>query len=250
MTSYHWLKLWIDILDDWKIAPLSDRLWRRFIECCLIAKKLDEGGYLDSVERMAFFLRLAPDEMEQDLIALEQATRSKDKPGVVQKVDGRWFVTNLDKRQSRMTATQRKRKQRERDREVSRDGHDSVTKSDHRGQRTEDQRIRGSDEQTTTDNRGAGAPAAAAAVLAQVHELGITDPKATSLVDAYLERGELPELLPRLQSWIECYEDRAGIDNVLGLAIRQAENGLDPPQDGDSDYWARFARQQKAAREV
>ena len=166
MPSYHWLKLWIDILDDWKVAPLPDRLWRRFVECCLIAKKLDDGGYLESIEKMAFILRISPTDLEDDLVALERATRTKDKPGIIQNIDGRWLVTNLEKRQSRMTPTERKRKQRERDREQSRESHANVT-SVSRKVTTEDrgQRNRGTEEQRqeeqTTD---APAPAVVAAL--------------------------------------------------------------------------------------
>ena len=165
--SYHWLKLWIEILDDWKVAPLPDRLWRRFVECCLIAKKLDDGGYLESIEKMAFILRISPDALEADLIALERATRAKDKPGIIQCIDGRWLVTNLEKRQSRMSPAERKRKQRERDREQSRESHGDVTPpsqkvtTEDRGSEEQTTEDRGSEQQTTD---GASAPDAVVAL--------------------------------------------------------------------------------------
>ena len=45
MADY-WLKLYIEILDDPKMAVLPDRLWRRIIELFLIAKKLHMNGHL------------------------------------------------------------------------------------------------------------------------------------------------------------------------------------------------------------
>ena len=241
MPSYYWLKLWIDILDDWKVAPLPDRLWRRFVECCLVAKKVDDGGYLPAIEKLAFILRSEPVTLQTDLAALERETSTGDQPGIVQCIEGRWFVTNLEKRQANMSATERKRKQRERDRGQSRASHADVTKGDveDRGtedQTTEDQR---SDDQTTDSIPRDAKEPAVADVLEAVRNLGITDPKATSLYGDYSERGDLDLLVPRLEGWIaHCANSKKDqFANPIGFAIMQTENGDDPPTP-PPDEWA------------
>ena len=107
MASNYWAKLWIETLDDPKVARLPDSSWRRFFECILLAKELDEGGYLPSVADIAWRLRKDETSVNDDMSRLALA-------GLVEIADdGRWFVTNFDKRQSKMSDAERQRRYRE-----------------------------------------------------------------------------------------------------------------------------------------
>lgn len=73
MPSFYWIKLYHEILNDPKMGRLSDRLWRRCIECFLMAGQQCDGGYLPSVADMAWTLRTDEGMLVADLEALEEA---------------------------------------------------------------------------------------------------------------------------------------------------------------------------------
>lgn len=173
---YSWAKLWIDVLDDHKLGPLDDHLWRRFFELVLVAKETDDAGWLPPVEAMAWRLRCEEADLQADLQALANV-RAHDGPGLVECVDGFWCVTRFVERQeSAMDDAERKRRQRERERgrhrdyagtapvtETDGDGHADVTPCDEgshadvtvRGQTRQD-KTRGEDK--TRQDQPAGAP--------------------------------------------------------------------------------------------
>ena len=105
MAANYWLKLYHEILDDRKMAILSDRIWRRAIECFLLAGEKDEEGILPSLEDMAWRMRMESEMLETDLVELA-------KIGVISQIDGNWIVTNFEKRQRAMTSTERTRRSR------------------------------------------------------------------------------------------------------------------------------------------
>lgn len=89
------------MLDDRKTATLPDSSWRRFVECILLAKELDEGGYLPAVADMAWRLRVDPDALDDDLTRLALA-------GLLERREqDRWFVINFTKRQAHMSGNER-----------------------------------------------------------------------------------------------------------------------------------------------
>ena len=131
MPSYSWAKLWIDTLDDHKVGMLSDHLWRRFFEFVLLAKELDQDGFLPTIGAIAWRLRSTPHAIEEDLEALAEVTGGEPGPGLVQLLDGCWHITNFAKRQAKpMSDAERKARQRARDRQPSRRGHKVVTARD------------------------------------------------------------------------------------------------------------------------
>jgi hypothetical protein len=103
MGALYWIKLYHEILNDPKMGRLGDRLWRRVIECFLLAGQQAEGGYLPAVEDMAWTLRCAADELEAELAEIAQRT------GILAKRDGRWFVVNFAARQAAVPSTERVR---------------------------------------------------------------------------------------------------------------------------------------------
>ncbi len=109
MSSYHWIKLYHEVLDDPKMARLPDSLWRRTVEAFLLAGRAEAGGLLPPLADMAWSLRITPEALEADLTIL--ATHS-----VVEMRAGRWFVSHFAKRQAKETGAERMARQRERQR--------------------------------------------------------------------------------------------------------------------------------------
>ncbi|NIV31589.1 MAG: hypothetical protein GWN58_19515 [Anaerolineae bacterium] len=121
MPSYYWIKMYHEVLHDPKMGRLSDHLWRRFFELCLIAGEADNEGWLPPVGDMAWTLRTTPGDLETDLLLLLEYQL------VTQDGDGVWFVTKFADRQAPLSDAERKRRQRERDKKVSYYGHAPVT---------------------------------------------------------------------------------------------------------------------------
>jgi hypothetical protein len=160
--AHYWLKLYTDILDDPKMGTLPDILWRRAVELFLIAKRSNSDGALPPVDEIAWILRSTPKEVEQQLHDLAARTEQQDKPGIVHLgADGLWIVTNFAKRQQSLGATERKRRQRERDVQSEADPQEAETASTPQGhefvtKRDTDQ-IR-EDQTRAEDREGAQAP--------------------------------------------------------------------------------------------
>jgi hypothetical protein len=93
MAQKYWLKLYYEMLDDIKVARLSDHLWRRLVECFLLAGDTNRGGKLPPLDEIAFRLRENNEELlEADLIELQRL-------GFLQSKDNVYTVTNFEKRQ-------------------------------------------------------------------------------------------------------------------------------------------------------
>jgi len=122
MAAKYWLKLYHEILHDYKMFSLSDRLYRRVIECLLMAGELDEEGFLPALPEMAFTLRTDSKELMGELRELE-------KVGILTPVDDGWIVTNFAERQAAVSDAERVRRWRDRRQkdQYESDGNDSVT---------------------------------------------------------------------------------------------------------------------------
>jgi DnaD/phage-associated family protein len=117
MTSPYWAKLWIEILDDPKVAGMPDWLFRRFIFFVLAAKEYDQNGLLQPVKDLAWRLRISEKESAEALQALAEI-------GVTRETADGWELINFAKRQSvtDKTVAERVRRYRERHRnKVTRD---------------------------------------------------------------------------------------------------------------------------------
>ena len=84
-------------------------------------------------------------------------------------------------------------------------------------------------ESTRANNNAHGAKAAADACLRAVHDLGIQEPKATNLVERAGAEGFIDVLVPELEAWLAEYRLQDDIKNPVGLAIRQVEDRVAPP---------------------
>ena len=102
-----WIKLWIDTMHDPKMGSLSNDLWRRTIECLMMAGEKDEEGFLPTLEEMSWILRMQAEHLENDLVELQ--TR-----GILNVLQGRWFVNKFAERQRPSTSSERSKQHRKR----------------------------------------------------------------------------------------------------------------------------------------
>jgi hypothetical protein len=108
MGTRFWIKLYIEMLDDPKMARMPNHLWRRSVELFLLAGREGNDGTLPPVEEMAWILRLSEMKVLEDLQSLAEA-------GVVHMAEpGKWMVTGFAKRQSAVPMEERVRQYRER----------------------------------------------------------------------------------------------------------------------------------------
>jgi DnaD/phage-associated family protein len=109
MTPPLWLKLWIDMLDDAKVAKMSDWQFRKFINSMLVAKECDKDGLLPSIQELAWRLRESEKQITKALTDLSSY-------GVVRfdAHTGTWLIVNFKKRQMVSDSVDRVRRYRER----------------------------------------------------------------------------------------------------------------------------------------
>jgi DNA-binding transcriptional regulator YhcF (GntR family) len=106
MADY-WIKLYHEILDDPKMAILSDRIWRRVIELFLMAGRLQKGGELPDANQIAWMLRISPDALESDLEKIIDT-------GIIERKDTGFVVCKFSKRQAAVPAKERMEQMRNR----------------------------------------------------------------------------------------------------------------------------------------
>jgi hypothetical protein len=190
MASNFWAKIYIEILDDWKMGSMTDRLWRRTIEIILLAKELDDDGHLPDIRSMAYRLHSSIDELEDELNGLAAV-------GIVQSLPEGWHVINYGAWQGPMSDVERQSRRRERIRkqeyhepvtERSQDSHTTVTLRD-----TEENRIEKNREEKNLDKRDRFFP---------VHLSS-------------------PEMLNAWGEWLEHQKNRTGRELPKGTALKQ-----------------------------
>ena len=106
MPGDYWIKLYIEVLDDTKMATLPDRLWRRFFELCLFAGREGKGGLIPDIKQISWLLRVPIDDLLLDIRQLEAI-------GLIRQEQSGWLVKNFAKRQAPSTASERTRRFRE-----------------------------------------------------------------------------------------------------------------------------------------
>jgi hypothetical protein len=68
----HWIKLWTEIIDDRKLAGLSDRDFRLAVLVFALAGRIDEQGALPCSDDVAWHLRMDPQTVKAGLGELER----------------------------------------------------------------------------------------------------------------------------------------------------------------------------------
>lgn len=103
----YWMKLYVEILDDPKMATLPDRLWRRVVELFLVAKRVNKDGHLPDTRQIAWMLRVNPDELDMDMAQIVTT-------GIVEREVNGWFIPKFSARQSAVSDLERKQQERRR----------------------------------------------------------------------------------------------------------------------------------------
>lgn len=107
MADKYWIKLYLAILEDPKMATLPDRLWRRVVELFLLAGQFHGDGHLPETKQLAWVLRMHTDDLDGDLKHIEMT-------GIIQKTTDGWFVSKFATRQGASTGSDRIKQFRER----------------------------------------------------------------------------------------------------------------------------------------
>jgi hypothetical protein len=110
MAGKYWIKLFHDTLYDPKMDRLDPLVYKRAIQCFLMAGEYDKGGLLPSVADMAYIAR----EDEKTLIDQLHELRAV---GILDLTEQGWLVVNFNKRQGAMSAAERQRRRRNDERE-------------------------------------------------------------------------------------------------------------------------------------
>lgn len=111
----YWIKLYVESVEDPKLAKLPDNLWRRFVECLLMAGKLDEEGFLPALADMAFTLRKQETALQHELEQLAKVGLMEIKPYDL--FESRWHVTKFSERQAPSAAATRQKRHRDKKKE-------------------------------------------------------------------------------------------------------------------------------------
>lgn len=91
-------KIRVNTLDNATVARLPDRLWRRYLECQLLAFERNDGGLLPPLPDMAFRLHQAEAVVAADLDCLTQAGLLEKRPEGCLRVAGfRQSLTNAER---------------------------------------------------------------------------------------------------------------------------------------------------------
>mgnify|MGYP002389939126 FL=1 len=103
----YWIKLFIEMLDDPKVATLPDRLYRRWVEVMMLAGKADKEGEIPNTKQCSWSLRLDEVTIETDFEQLAIA-------GLIERKRNTWRVINYKKRQAPVPDSERYRELRKR----------------------------------------------------------------------------------------------------------------------------------------
>lgn len=120
MPGNYWIKLYIEIVDDPKMATLPDRLWRRVIELFLLAGRMGEDGLLPTTSQLAWLLRIETDDLELDMQQLANT-------GIIEPVPNGWYIPKFAERQAPVSDAERMKEYRKRIKHEQYEGNIPVT---------------------------------------------------------------------------------------------------------------------------
>ena len=111
----HWIKLYVEMLDDPKVGLLPDAIKWRWVSVLLLAGELNEDGFLPDVNDMAWRLHTNVETLQGEM-------RTMAGRGLVelsQYTDGseRWFIPAFVARQAAASSTERSQMHRHRQRQ-------------------------------------------------------------------------------------------------------------------------------------
>jgi len=113
----HWIKLYVEMLDDPKVGLLPDSVKWRWVSVLLLAGELNEDGYLPDVNDMAWRLHTNVETLQGEMRTL--AGRGLVELRVYVDGNERWFIPAFADRQAPASSTERSRMSRHRGRQNS-----------------------------------------------------------------------------------------------------------------------------------
>ena len=123
MSGNYWIKLYIEILDDSKMATLPPQLWKRTIELFLLAGRYHKDGHLPDTNELAWALRCPMEDLDLDLRQLALTE-------IIKKTDTGWLVVKFAERQAKMTPAEKMQQYRNRQRKEQYYGDDNLNVTD------------------------------------------------------------------------------------------------------------------------
>lgn len=90
----YWIKLYTEIVHDPKMGRLTDRQFRTCINLFAMAGEIDREGELPELDDMAWQLRMNPEDLTADLVALAAVN-------IVAEDDGIWTISKWAERQAK-----------------------------------------------------------------------------------------------------------------------------------------------------
>lgn len=225
MADY-WIKLYLEILDDPKMATLPDRLWRRAIEVFLLAGKLskDKSGQLPDTNQLAWLLRMSTDDLYLDLQQLSNS-------GLIKKVNDGWKVVNFEKRQSAASDADRKRLQRERKQKNQYYGHEKVTQLSRNV--TQINRLTESESETESETEEEN-KSAAAVFDAYLNNIGQLSPIMSQKLQADIDEYSAQWVLEAIEKAV--IQEKRSLGYVQGVLKGWKRDGKGSPKPEENRY--------------
>lgn len=120
----HWIKLYVEMLDDPKVGLLPDAVKWRWVSVLLQAGELNEDGFLPDVNDMAWRLHTNVETLQGEMRTL--AGRGLAELRTYTDGSERWFIPAFEKRQAAANSTERSRMSRHRARQNSTSNEDET----------------------------------------------------------------------------------------------------------------------------
>ena len=186
----HWIKLYVEMLDDPKVGLLSDTAKWRWVSILLLAGELNEDGFLPDINDAAWRLHTNVETLQGEMRTL--AGRGLVELRVHSDGGERWFIPAFVKRQAAASGTERARMSRHRARQGNNDTAPPVQRNVASSLQNTEYRIQ------NTETEGEIAPARAAAPPPPIVRTVIPDRTPGRLrASSYLSEPDPPEPDPR-----------------------------------------------------
>lgn len=111
-SKCHWIKLYVEMLDDPKVGLLPDAVKWRWTSIILLAGEMNEDGFLPDVNDMAWRLHTNVETLQGEMRML--AGRGLVELRLYDQDDERWFIPAFATRQAAASGTERARMSRQR----------------------------------------------------------------------------------------------------------------------------------------
>lgn len=159
----HWIKLYVEMLDDPKVGLLPDAVKWRWVSVLMQAGELNEDGFLPDVNDMAWRFHTNVETLQGEMRML--AGRGLVELRTYDDGSERWFIPAFERRQRAATSTERSQMRRHRARQNNAGNEDATDVQRNVAKKLHKQKQKQNTE-TETEGEGSGANAPAHAPVA------------------------------------------------------------------------------------